>query len=174
MKYCPSCATTLEQRFVHGRMRPSCPSCHFVYYAGPKVAVGVVIAQKGKLLLGRRAIDPGKGRWSIPSGYVDLGETTGEAAVREVREETGWEVELAGLVGVYSSETRPVVFVVYTGAVVGGTPVRCDEVEETGLFPIDALPPLAFEHDGTIIRDWLDWAEQRAPAVVRATSDGEE
>ncbi len=159
MKFCPYCATPLVTRHLHGQERPTCPACGFVHYAGPKVAVGVLVAQDGKLLLNRRAIDPGKGRWSFPSGYVDLGETPTTAAVREVKEETGYDVRISGLVGVYSSPGRPVVLVVYSGEVIGGTPTDCDEVEETGLFPTGALPPLAFEHDEQIVSDWLAWRD---------------
>lgn len=160
MKFCPSCGTPLETRILHGHERPACPACGFVHYAGPKVAVGVIIAQSTGLLLNRRAIDPGKGRWSFPSGYVDLGESTASAAIREVKEETGYDVRLDGLVGVYSTPARPVVFVVYAGVVVGGAPVPCDEVEEVGLFAADALPCLAFEHDQQIVRDWQGWRER--------------
>jgi ADP-ribose pyrophosphatase YjhB (NUDIX family) len=119
----------------------------------------VIIARSTGLLLNRRAIDPGKGRWSFPSGYVDLGESTASAAIREVKEETGFDVRLDGLVGVYSTSSRPVVFVVYAGEVIGGAPAPCDEVEEVGLFEADALPCLAFEHDHQIVRDWQGWRE---------------
>ena len=115
------------------------------------------MVQEGKLLLNRRAIDPGKGLWSFPSGYVDLGESPAAAAIREVKEETGYEVRLSGLVGVYQSPARPVVLVVYSGDVIGGAPVDCDEVEAIGLFSDVDLPPLAFEHDGDIIADWRRW-----------------
>lgn len=160
MKYCPNCATPLVLRFLHGRERPACPACSFVHYAGPKVAAGVLIARAGKLLLNRRAIDPGKGGWSFPSGYVDLGESPMGAAVREVKEETGYDVRLTGLVGVYASPARPVVLIVYGGEITGGAPVACDEVEETGLFDVAELPPLAFEHDAEIIGDWGKWREK--------------
>jgi ADP-ribose pyrophosphatase YjhB (NUDIX family) len=161
MKYCPNCGSQLVSRTLHGVSRPACPNCLFVHYAGPKVAVGVVIWRDGRILLNRRAIDPGKGRWSFPSGYVDLGETTANAAIREVKEETGFEVRLDGLVGVYSSETRPIVFIVYSGRVVGGAPVACDEVEEVGLFSESDLPPLAFEHDREIVDDWQLWRSRQ-------------
>jgi ADP-ribose pyrophosphatase YjhB (NUDIX family) len=160
MKFCPQCGTPLVTRFLHGYDRPTCPACTFIHYAGPKVAVGVVIARNGQILLNRRAIDPGKGRWSFPSGYVDLGESTSTAAVREVKEETGYDVELRGLVGVYSTAARPVVFVVYAGDVVGGTLIPCDEVEEVGLFKTCDLPTLAFEHDQQIVDDWKLWLER--------------
>jgi len=155
MKFCPQCATPLESRLLHGRDRPACPACGFVHYAGPKVAVGVLVAQEGRLILNQRAIDPGRGRWTFPSGYVDVGEATETAAVREVKEETGYDVALTGLVGVYNNLDRAVVFVVYGGDVVGGEPGRSDEVVALGTFAPEELPPLAFEHDQQIIADWL-------------------
>jgi ADP-ribose pyrophosphatase YjhB (NUDIX family) len=169
MKYCPNCATLLSTRLMHGIDRPACPSCGFIHYAGPKVAVGVVISRGERILLNRRAIDPGKGRWSFPSGYVDLGESTETAAVREVKEETGYDVRLSGLVGVYSTASRPVVFVVYGGEVVGGEPAPCDEVEAVELFELGKLPVLAFEHDPQIVRDWQAWHRRR---VVMSSSTG--
>lgn len=155
------CGTRLVGRLLHGLDRPACPNCSFIHYAGPKVAVGVVLSRAGRLFLNRRAIDPGKGRWSFPSGYVDLGESTMDAALREVKEETGYDARLDGLLGVYSTPSRPVVFIVYTGEIVGGSPVECDEVEEVGLFATHELPPLAFDHDANIVDDWQKWQSSR-------------
>lgn len=160
MKFCPQCATPLVTRFLHGHDRPACPACGFVYYAGPKLAVGVVIAQNGRLLLNRRAIDPGRGLWSITTGYVDQGETTESAAIREVKEETGYDVRLLGLVGVYTSPSRPVVLIVYAGEIIGGEPAACDEVEALGSFAPENLPALAFEHDPRIVADWRAWSQR--------------
>ena len=157
MKFCPQCGNQLVTRYLHGHDRPACPTCSFVHYAGPKVAVGVVIARDGQILLNRRAIDPGKGLWSFPSGYVDLGESTASSAVRDVKEETGYEVALCGLVGVYSTESRPVIFIVYAGELIGGELIPSDEVEEVRLFATDDLPTFAFEHDSQIVRDWQTW-----------------
>ena len=157
MKFCPSCAHALVERTIHGRLRPSCDHCGFVYYAGPKLAAGVIVECDGCIVLNRRAIDPGYGRWSFPSGYVDLGETPEAAAVREAREETGLDVTIDGLVGVYTNPERPVVLIVYAGHVMGGTLVAGDEVQEVGTFDLAALPPLAFAHDTRIINDWLTW-----------------
>lgn len=157
MKYCPNCAAPLVSRFLHGHERPVCPGCGFVYYAAPKLAVGVIISRADRLLLSRRAIDPGKGQWSFPSGFVDLGESPASAAVREVKEETGLDVRLTGLVGVYASPDRPVVLIVYAGEIVGGMLAGCDEVEATEFFGASDLPPLAFEHDQQIVADWLSF-----------------
>jgi ADP-ribose pyrophosphatase YjhB (NUDIX family) len=127
----------------------------------------VIAVADGRLLLNLRAIDPGKGSWSFPSGYVDLGETPESAAIREVKEETGFDVALDGLVGVYSSPNRPVVFIVYSGSVVGGEATGCDEVEAVGYFDPANLPPLAFDHDTRIIGDW-----QRGTGRRRVTTGG--
>ena len=108
MKFCPKCANPLTERLIERHLRPHCTACGFIHYTGPKVAVGVIISQNGAILLNRRDIEPGRGLWSFPSGYVDVGEALTEAAQREVREETGLEVEVGPLVGVYDSPKRPV------------------------------------------------------------------
>lgn len=87
-----------------------------------------------RILLVRRAIEPGRGKWVYPGGFVDLGESPERAAVREAREEAGVEVEIESLVGVFHSESRPVVVVVYSGSIVGGQPAPGDEALETRFF----------------------------------------
>src|SRR3979411_2302349 len=111
--YCLVCGTALEARHHEDRERPTCPSCGFIHYLDPKVAVAVVLGDERGVLLCRRLIDPGSGLWSFPAGYVNRGEVLEEAAVREVLEELGLAVKLRGIVGVYSERGEPVVLVVY-------------------------------------------------------------
>ena len=153
--FCPRCGTRLEARWQEDRERPTCPACGFIHYLDPKVAVAVVLGDGRGVLLGRRRIDPGSGRWSFPAGYVNRGEVLEEAAVREVREELGVDVRLTGLVGVYSTRGESVVLVVYAGVIEGGEP-RPDgrEVSEVRCFRLDALPELAFLHDQRVLSDW--------------------
>ncbi len=125
-----------------------------VHYENPKLAVAVILAQDEEILLGRRAGNPGRGNWSFPSGYVDRGEKVEEAAIREVKEETGLEVSLKGLVGLYSAPGDPVALAVYAGEVVRGTPKPGVEMTEVGYFPLDNLPTLAFSNDRQILQDW--------------------
>ena len=73
-KFCPSCAAALEPKEVAGRQRPVCPKCGRVVYYDPKVAAASIIEREGKVLMVKRAIEPGYGLWSIPGGYVDRGE----------------------------------------------------------------------------------------------------
>ena len=154
MKYCPRCATELVERIVHGRQRPTCPGCGLVQYLGPKVAVGCIITVGGQFVLSRRTIEPGRGLWTFPSGYVDLGEEPDAAAAREAREETGMDVHIDGLVGVYGTFDRSVVFIVYAGTVLDGRLAAGDEADQIGLFSDETLPELAFEHDRIIFDDW--------------------
>jgi ADP-ribose pyrophosphatase YjhB (NUDIX family) len=114
----------------------------------------VLVGRDGRLLLNRRAIEPGLGSWSFPSGYVNRGEQLEEAAAREVLEETGLEVEIEDLLGVYSERGNPVVLVVYTAARFAGEAAAGPEVSEVGWFTPDDLPPLAFPHDRAIINRW--------------------
>ncbi len=156
MKFCPRCANPLIERLIERHLRPHCNSCGFIHYTGPKVAVGVIISQRGAILLNRRDIEPGRGRWSFPSGYVDVGEALTEAARREVREETGLEVEIGPLIGVYDNPKRPVVFIVYAASAVTGEPMAGQEVQEVGYFLPNELPEMAFDHDEKIISDWQE------------------
>ena len=161
MKYCPRCAAELVAKFVHGRHRPTCPECGLVQYLGPKVAVGCILTLDDKLIFNRRTIEPGRGLWTFPSGYVDLGEDVCAAAVREAREETGMEVQLDRLVGVYGNSDRSVVFVVYAGSVLRGQLSAGDEADAIGLFSEHDLPDLAFEHDRDILADWSNGRSSR-------------
>ena len=99
-------------------------------------------------------MDPARGHWSFPAGYVDRGEVVEEGALREVKEETGLDVELDGFVGIYSKEDSPVVLVVYAANVTGGCLRPGSEVQEIGLFSPDQMPPLPFPHDHRILEDW--------------------
>lgn len=138
------------------RDRPTCPACGFIHYLDPKVAVAVVLGDDDSVLLGRRCIDPGKGRWSFPAGYVNRGEVLEDAAIREVLEELSVIVKLNGLVGVYSEQGAAVVLIVYAGEIVNGEPTPdAREVSEVRKFPLDQLPEaLAFPHDRRVLADW--------------------
>ncbi len=142
-------------RPVEGIERPVCTACGFVHYLDPKLVVAVIVARDGKLLLGRRAMEPGRGLWSFPSGYVNRGEVVEEAAIREVKEETDLDVSIGRLVGLYSSPGDPVVLAVYEAQSARGTPRPGAELLEVAFFPLSDLPPLAFSRDSSIIQDWL-------------------
>lgn len=119
------------------------------------------MVEHGKVLLVRRAFEPFRGMWALPGGFVEDNETVEEAAVREVREETGLDVRLESLVGVLSDPVRDprgrVVSVVFSAVPVGGELRASREIEEVRWFPVTALPELAFDH-GSILRKFFGYA----------------
>lgn len=161
MRFCPRCATALQKAVVDGKSLPRCPSCGFVAYSNPKLAVAVITEVDGKVLLARRSHEPGMGRWTFPSGYVDTGEKVEEAAVRETKEETSVDVCIDGLMGVYSEKGNPVVLIVYVGTIIGGEPHPGPEATEVGFFHPTELPEMAFEHDGALLQEWVKWIQNR-------------
>lgn len=159
MNYCGQCGHRLTVRLVEGRERPACLACGAVVYLDPKLAVAAVIHHEGRVLLGQRASEPGRGRWSFPAGFVDRGEPVEAALVREVREETGLEIAIERLLGLYSEAGNPVVLAVYVARITGGQLAPNQELLAAAFFAPDALPDLAFDHDARILADW--WATQR-------------
>ena len=152
--HCQRCGHALEQRNFEGKPRPTCPSCGFIVFLDPKVAVVVLVSGSDKLLFVQRGAEPQIGKWCFPGGYVDRGEQVEAAAQREVREETGLEVEITGLIGVYSLPSNPVIVVAYSGKVASGRLVAGTDAEDAGWFEVDDLPELAFPHNVKIIEDW--------------------
>jgi ADP-ribose pyrophosphatase YjhB (NUDIX family) len=152
MRYCPQCATPLESRLIGTARRPCCPACSFVYFADPKVAVAIVVRDGGKVLLGRRVNDPGRGRWALPAGFVDRGEALTTAAAREAHEELGVDVTIGSLLSLHSADGDPVILAVYAATIVAGPPVAGDDLDAVGYFSSDDLPELAFPRDAEILR----------------------
>jgi ADP-ribose pyrophosphatase YjhB (NUDIX family) len=129
-----------------------CASCGFVFYLDPKVAVGTIIRDgRNHVVLVRRAIEPGYGRWVFPGGYVDRGEEVQVAAVREAREESGLDIRLDELINVYSYPGKAPVIIVYSATMLGGCLACDDEGLEARFFAPEEIPwnELAFQstHD---------------------------
>jgi 8-oxo-dGTP diphosphatase len=159
-RFCPRCGGGLDQRVIRPGepQRLVCSRCAFVFYLDPKVAVGTIVRMDtGRLVLVRRAIEPGYGKWVFPGGYVDRGEALTAAARREAREECGLDVRLDGLVNIYSYPGRAPVIVVYAATMVGGTLTTDEECLEAAEFRPAAIPwdDLAFRSTRDGLRDYL-------------------
>lgn len=103
--YCPHCAAKLEKSVVFNQVRPRCQQCGFIHFRDPKVAVIAFITFNEKLLLICRAVEPAKGKWALPGGYMDAGEMPEDALRRELEEEVGLSVRINGLLDIFPMET---------------------------------------------------------------------
>lgn len=165
-RFCPLCGAGLVREAVPPDYREQavCSRCRFVFYLNPKVVAGTIPEQDGRILLTRRSINPGRGLWTYPGGFVDYGESVPDAAVRETFEETGLRVALNGLLNVYSLPGAPVI-VVYRAVVTGGTLTACEENDllewvKPSEIPWDAL---AFPSTREALREWLGERGVAAP-----------
>lgn len=154
VRFCPLCATALDERLVFGRPRLACPACDYVHFEEPKLAVGVVATRDGAILMTRRAHEPKLGAWSFPSGFVDAFEDPSVAAARETWEETGLRITVRALLGVYRERESRVVFVAYAAEAAPGALVPNNECLDLRFFPANRLPPPAFAHDAAIVQAW--------------------
>src|SRR5437867_3991222 len=138
------------------REQAVCGACGFVFYLNPKVVAGTIPERDGRILLTRRSINPGRGLWTFPGGFVDFGESVTDAAMRETFEETGLKVELTGLHNVYSYPGAPVI-IVYRASVVGGTLTACAENDLLEWVRPDEIPweMLAFPSTRAALREWV-------------------
>src|SRR5688500_12320666 len=106
MKFCPTCGHPLVDAQRFGRSRRVCDSCGFIHFRDPKVAAIVTITDGERILLVKRGNDHDKSKWAMPGGYIDYGEDPREAAIREVREETGLEVCITTLIDVIGGDAN--------------------------------------------------------------------
>jgi len=158
--FCPMCGGDLEPRSIKvgEPERLVCVRCGFVFYLDPKVAVGTIITDaENQIVLVRRAIQPGYGKWVFPGGFVDRGEEVHVAAVREAREETGLEIALERLLNVYSYRGSVPVIIVYTARLLGGCLACDDEGLEARFFTADTIPwdELAFPSTKAALSEFL-------------------
>lgn len=158
-RFCPLCGGSLVLRNIkEGEPnRLVCTGCGGVLYLDPKVAACAIVEIEGKILMVRRAIPPAVGKWVIPGGFVDAGESVPDAAVRETSEEAGLDVEPGPLVGVYSYPGQTVIIIVYQAFVKNGTPQAGDETLETKLFLPSDIPwdDIAFSSTRDALIDYL-------------------
>jgi 8-oxo-dGTP diphosphatase len=132
-----------------------CGGCGFVFYLGPKLVAGAIFELDGEVVLIQRDIEPGYGKWTFPGGFVERGEKAEDAARREVLEESGLEIEVGDIIGLYTYEGEVPAIAVFAARVVGGEPTPLDETMDVKGFPRDGLP----------------WAEMAFPSTEQALKD---
>ena len=169
--YCPRCAARLEARLTADRDRMVCPACGYVHYVNPIVAAGCLVQEDGQVLLVRRAVEPGLGKWGLPAGYAEAGERPEETAVRETLEETGLQVAIDEFLGVYSFLMGALpggVVVVYAAHAVGGTLHPGADASEARFFAPDEIPEVAFRVHRRVLGQWARAATIRCQEADEA------
>jgi len=131
-----------EQRIPEGddRLRRVCADCGFVDYENPKIVVGAVVAWQDRVLLCRRAIDPRKGFWTLPAGYLELHESAAEGARREAWEEARAEIEIDQILAVYSIPRISQIQLIYRARMAAPEVAPGPETAELDFFPWDRIP----------------------------------
>ena len=141
---------------IRGVARRHCAACGHIHYADPKVAVGVAVFRDDRLLLVRRVMNPGRGRWALPGGYLDAGEDPRAAAAREAEEEAGVRVRVEGVLDVFANPPADggAIFLLYAATWQAGEPSPGDDADAAQFFGRDELPPLAFASTDRVIAGW--------------------
>jgi ADP-ribose pyrophosphatase YjhB (NUDIX family) len=148
VNFCTRCGSPVAHEQRSGRVRPVCPDCGWIFFADPKVAVAAVIESDGEILLVRRAVNPFKGKWTLPAGFVDAGEAPAAALERECLEETGLKVRVSELLDVVFGQEHPGgahILIVYKAIVLSGKIRAGDDVDEAAFFDRENPPPIAFK-----------------------------
>lgn len=164
-KFCPLCATPLEEQYKYQQIRRVCPSCRFVQFHDPKVAVIALVTWGERILLIKRGVDPERGKWALPGGYMDAGELPEEAVQRELLEEVGLPITVERLAGVYpmwvpdqgSTINKGIVLAFYATPQKGtASQIKADDdVDDAGWFSVDTIPEtLAFISTRQLLAEW--------------------
>ena len=155
-KYCSQCGGAVTTRTVDDKPREVCSACGTVFYVNPlPVAACVVLNEDREVLLVKREREPHKGMWCLPIGFAEMGETIGQAARRELKEETGIEGQILRLIDAdsFSSDYYgQLLIVTFEMQKIGGAEQPGDDAEDVSYFPIDWLPPLAFSSNEKAVR----------------------
>jgi ADP-ribose pyrophosphatase YjhB (NUDIX family) len=161
-RLCPRCGAGLDR--ANAPLRVDCPRCGFVAYANPKPAANAfVVDDAGRVLLARRAVEPSRGLWDLPGGFVEEGEHPLETLRRELREETGLTVEPDSFAGIWmdsygdGDDAESTLCLYWSARVLYGKPQPSDDVSELAWFAANELPAvdeLAFPSVAEALEAW--------------------
>ena len=161
-KHCPRCGAALQP--LDDGARIECPSCGLRHYASSKpTSSGLVVDAQGRVLLARRAIDPDKGKWDLPGGFLEEGEDPRAAVKRELEEEAALEIDPHAFFDVVvdrygdGPDAQHTLNLYWLCSVVSGEPTPADDVDELSWFAPDELPPrdeLALRNNADVLSRW--------------------
>lgn len=154
--HCPYCGLILHEKFYENRNRLFCNSCDAPIYENPVPATCLIVPDdQNKVLLVKRSVDPQKGLWCLPGGFIELGESPEDAALRELHEETGLKGKINKLLGVITNPNKLYDTVLLVGYLVNeysGSMIAGDDASDIAFFSHYNLPEIAFESHMKFIR----------------------
>jgi ADP-ribose pyrophosphatase YjhB (NUDIX family) len=156
IKYCPKCAHPLIEAKIEDRKRLTCPTCGWIDYRNPVPAVVAVVRnQDNEILLVKRGVRPSIGSWCLPTGFMEIEETPETACLRELKEETGLEGSILGLIGVYAQRTKVYrnILVIAYDVKAEGEPRAGSDTKEAKFISLKNLPHIPFASHRRIIED---------------------
>ena len=155
VKFCSTCGASVSQKIPPGDnvLRYVCEHCQAIHYHNPKIVAGCIPEWENQILLCRRAIEPRLGLWTFPAGFMEIGESTEQAAVRETKEEAQADVAISALYAVLSLPHIGQVYLVFRGRMLAPRYEAGSESLEVRLFSLSAIPwdDMAFP----VVRDAL-------------------
>lgn len=161
MNYCPHCGSDQLKREIpkdDHRLRTVCSNCSTIHYSNPLMVTGCLVLHEGKILLAKRGIEPRKGMWNLPCGFLENGEAVEDGAIREVMEETGIEVKIEKLHSIYSVLPAEQVYAIFKADAVNDKYTLTPESTEIQFFDPLEIPweEIAFSANVHALQTYLD------------------
>ncbi len=163
--HCHFCGKRLNQKFIEGRHRLYCTACERPIYENPIPATCIVVINSDKhILLVRRTVEPKIGQWCLPGGFLEIGETPENGALRELAEETGLSGRIKSLLGVRttpSQQYQSILMIAFSIATYHGQVAAGDDADDAQWFSHDQLPRIAFDSHRYFIDRYFDDLDQQ-------------
>lgn len=176
MKFCSHCGAPVSRKVPAGDNLPRhvCNQCELIHYHNPKIVAGCIPEWEDQILLCRRAIEPRLGLWTFPAGFMEIGESTEQAAIRETKEEAEADVAITSLYAVMSLPHIGQVYLVFRGRMITAAHEAGSESLEVRLFSLSAIPwdDIAFPVVKDALRRYVeDAAQGRFPVHLASLDD---
>ncbi len=158
IRFCIKCGSNLKEKKIENKKRLFCPECGWIHYENPLPSVAAIVIKGDSVLLIKRGVEPGIGKWALPSGFLEVDENPREGCIRELEEETGLVGRIKRLIDVDNEKSSiygNVLVIGYEIEVIGGELRAGSDTQEVRSFPFDKIPFITFESHKRILKKAL-------------------